>query len=408
MKALDDERPDQPVWAQQDAFPVAPPAWGWMDYKGGLHPCESEDALIAAIDGDRNAAMALVWSPASPHMVLPEELRGATAAVLHSRRELAALDHADARDKIRWFSLLAGGLAIYLFYRAWSMAPVDTMSARIEFSLRALVTAVSMGLALLMWLIFGFIPWYQARKRVKELDRWTAGDVEAAVPVLRFETWLEMQKAPATRFLLVLIALVGVAQLMPGNSIPAAALLKDPAHRDWWRLLTSPLMHGNLIHFMMNAAALVYLGRRIEVIAGWPHVFMVFLFSAWIGGECSLRFVGLPSVGASGGLMGWLGFLMIFESLHGRLVPVKARRRLLAGILLTGLIGLVGFRFIDNAAHLGGLVAGLLYALIVFPKSASAARPLPTWSDRIAGVLAAMALIFATVIAMWKILGAFG
>jgi hypothetical protein len=81
---------------------------------------------------------------------------------------------------------------------------------------------------------------------------------------------------------------------------------------------------------------------------------------------------------------------------------------LLAGIILTGLIGLVGFRFIDNAAHLGGLVAGLLYALIVFPKSASAARPLPTWSDRIAGVLAAMALIFATVIAMWKILGAFG
>ena len=150
------------------------------------------------------------------------------------------------------------------------------------------------------------------------------------------------------------------------------------------------------------------LGRRIEVIAGWPHVLMVFLFSAWIGGECSLRFVGLPSVGASGGLMGWLGFLMIFESLHGRLVPVKARRRLLAGIILTGLIGLVGFRFIDNAAHLGGLVAGLLYALIVFPKSASAARPLPTWSDWIAGSLAAVVLIFATMIAMWKILGAFG
>jgi membrane associated rhomboid family serine protease len=408
VKALGDERPDQPVWARQDAFPVAPPAWGWMDYKGRLHSCESEEALIEAIDGDRNAAMALVWSPAFPHMVLPEELRGATAAVLHSRRVLAGMDLADARDKIRWFSFLAGGLAAYLFYRAWSMAPAEAIAARLEISIRALVSSVSIGVALLMWLVFAFIPWYQARKRVKELDHWTAGDVAAAVPVLRFETWLEMQKASATRFLLGLIALVGVVQLMPGNSILAAGLMKDPQHREWWRLLTAPLMHGNLLHFMMNAAALVYLGRRIEVIAGWPHVFMVFLFSAWIGGECSLRFVELPSVGASGGLMGWLGFLIVFESLHGRLVPIKARRRLLAGVLLTGLIGLVGFRFIDNAAHLGGLVAGLVYALIVFPKSASAARPRPTWSDRIAGALAAMVLIFAMLIAMWKIIGAFG
>jgi membrane associated rhomboid family serine protease len=139
------------------------------------------------------------------------------------------------------------------------------------------------------------------------------------------------------------------------------------------------------------------------VLAGWPHLILVFLFSAWLGGESSLRFVGLPSVGASGGLMGWLGFLMIFESLHGRLVPIKARRRLLAGIFLTGLIGVLGFRFIDNAAHLGGLLAGLVYALIVFPKSASAARPRPTWSDRIAGLLAALVLAFAVLVALWKI-----
>ena len=404
MKSSEGPATVQPVWARENAFPHAPPGWGWVDYKGGRHVCESEEVLIAAIDGDQNALLAVVWSPASAHMVLPEELRGATAAVLHSRRALAALDLADACNKIRWFSFLASGLAAYLFMRAWSMAPAGEWVARLEFSIRALLTSMSLGVALLMWLVFAFIPWYQARKRVKELDHWTGGDVAAAVPVLRFETWLEMQKAPATRFLMGLITLVGIAQLFPGNSIMAAGLLKDPAHRDWWRLLTAPLMHGNLIHFMMNGAALLYLGRRLEVLAGWPHLILVFLFAAWLGGESSLRFVGLPSVGASGGLMGWLGFLMIFESLHGRLVPIKARRRLLAGIFLTGLIGVLGFRFIDNAAHLGGLLAGLVYALIVFPKSASAARPRPTWSDRIAGLLAALVLAFAVLVALWKIL----
>lgn len=405
MKEQDEPATDQPVWAREDAFPTAPPGWGWADYKGGRHLCESEEDLIAAIDGDQNATLALVWSPASTNMVLPEELRGATAAVLHSRRALAALDWADACDKIRWFSFLVCGLGAYLSMRAWSMTPAGGWLERAEFSVRALFTSMSLGVALLMWLVFAFIPWYQARKRVKELDHWTGGDVAAAVPVLRFETWLEMQKAPATRFLMGLISLVGIAQLFPGQSIMAAGLLKDPAHREWWRLLTAPLMHGNLIHFMMNGAALLYLGRRLEVLAGWPHLILVFLFSAWLGGECSLRFVGLPSVGASGGLMGWLGFLMVFESLHGRLVPIKARRRLLAGILLTGLVGVLGFRFIDNAAHLGGLLAGVVYALIVFPKSASAARPRPTWSDRIAGLLAAMVLTSAALIALWKILG---
>jgi membrane associated rhomboid family serine protease len=170
----------------------------------------------------------------------------------------------------------------------------------------------------------------------------------------------------------------------------------------WWRLLTAPLLHGNLIHFMMNAAALLYLGKRVEVFARWPHVPLVFLFSACIGGEASVRFISTASIGASGGLMGWLGFLLVFESMHARLVPRSARRRLIAGVLLTGLIGLIGYRFIDNAAHAGGLIAGMLYAFIVFPKSASPYRPNPTLTDRVAGVVSLAVLILAALFALFR------
>jgi membrane associated rhomboid family serine protease len=183
-----------------------------------------------------------------------------------------------------------------------------------------------------------------------------------------------------------------------------AGLMKDRyAQGEWWRLFTAPLLHGNIVHFLMNAAALAYLGKRVEVFARWPHVPLVFLFAASVGGEMSARFVAAPTVGASGGLMGWLGFLLVFETLHKRLVPRRARRRLVAGVFLTAVIGLFGYKYIDNAAHAGGLIAGMLYAAIVFPASSSPSRPRSTISDVIAGGAAMAALVAATLFAIGRI-----
>jgi membrane associated rhomboid family serine protease len=398
------ENPNVPIWARDEAFPPAPGGWGWVDLKGGQHPCESPETLIQAIREDRNAGVVLAWTPASPHMVLPEEVSGATDAVLASRKRMAADDLADAHDKLRWFGILLAGLGIYLLYQGWLIAP--PVAGRFEFACKAMLTSMSMGIMLLMFLIFAFIPWYQARKRLRELARWTDGDIAEVVPMLRFETWLESQKAPMTRLLLVIISVVGLAQLLPGDALAASGLVKDRyLHGETWRLFTAPLLHGNLIHFLMNASALLYLGKRLEVFARWPHLTLVFLFSACIGGEASARFLAAPSVGASGGLMGWLGFLLVFESLHGELVPRKARRRLLAGVLLTGLIGLIGYRFIDNAAHIGGLLAGMLYAVIVFPKSHSPTRPRSTITDRVAGSAALGVIALSALFAVMKILG---
>ena len=400
------DHPDAPVWARDDAFPKAPPGFGWVDPKGKLHPCDSVDALIATIRDDREAAVALVWTPAHSRMILPEEMEGSTTAILTSRKRRAADDLLDSLDKLRWFGWLLAGLFLYMLYQGWAFAPqIAAPAERFGFALRAALSSLSLGITLLMFLIFAFIPWYQARKRLRDLGRWTDGDIAEITPTLRFETWLEWQKAPVTRILLALIGMVGIAQLMPGDSLSDAGLLKDRyLHGEWWRLLTSPLMHGNILHFLMNAAALLYLGKRVEVFARWPHVPLVFLFAACIGGEASARFIAAPSVGASGGLMGWLGFLLVFESLHGRLVPRRARRRLLAGVVLTGLIGLIGYRFIDNAAHLGGLLAGMLYAVIVFPKSTSAFRPRSTVTDRIAGSAALLVIALSALFAIMKIL----
>lgn len=377
-----------------------------MDFKGKIHPLESLEALTTAIREERDPGIDLIWTPASKHMILPEELAEASAAVLASRQRLTTALLRNSLDKLRWFGTLLAGLTVFTFYQAWVFAPnsASTME-HLGRTSHAILSSIPIGITLLIFLIFAFIPWYQARKRLSELSQWTDGDSAAAIPTLRFETWLEYQKAPITWFLLGLITLVGIAQCMPGDAPSAAGLVKIRyLHGDWWRLFTAPFLHGNVLHFLMNASAMLYLGKRMEVFARWPHVPLVFLFAACVGGESSARLVQASTIGASGGLMGWLGFLLLFESLHGRLVPKTARRRLLAGVALTAIIGLIGYRFVDNAAHLGGLLAGMLYAIIVFPKSTSPHRPQSNITDRIVGGASLAILIVSALTAILKIL----
>lgn len=410
---------EQPIWARDDAFPNAPGDWGWIDDKGHRHSCGSIEDLIAAIRNDTHGGVTLAWVSGHDHMILPEEVPGAEGAIYDARKRRAADNLLDAQGKLRWYGCLLGGLAAYMFYQGWVLAPrIASPIERLQFAAHAVLASVSIGVGLLLLLIFAFIPWYQARKRLRELQHWSDGDLRALVPVLRFETWMDAQKSPVTYVLLGLMALVGLAQILVGFGLTGimsvfhnwsgteeAGLVKERyAAGEWWRLLTAPFLHGNLIHFLMNASALLYLGKRLELFARWPHVPMVFLFSACVGGEASAQFLAAPSVGASGGLMGWLGFLLVFETLHGRLVPRAATRRLLAGVMLTALIGLVGYRFIDNAAHAGGLIAGMLYALIVFPKSSSPNRPNSTLTDRVVGIFALAALVFSALLTLQKII----
>ena len=178
---------------------------------------------------------------------------------------------------------------------------------------------------------------------------------------------------------------------------------------DWWRLLSGPFLHGHWLHWLMNASALAYLGKRVEVFARWPHMALVLLLSMWIGGEASARFMDrLPSVGISGGLMGLLGFLLVFESMHRRLVPESARRRLLVAIVVTGVLGYLFRHIIDNAAHAGGLVGGMIYAAVVFPPSSSPHRPRTTSADLVFGGAALGLLSASALLACVKMLGVFG
>lgn len=411
------EHADAPAWARPEIFPLAPDSgWGWLNPRGKRVPCASLRELEDWIR--KGARIALVWTPDSPHMVVPEEVPELFSALHESRMRWAADDIAVGKQRMTYFAVLTAAMALWAAWAgmqyaeqlARQLGTIASSLDRLRFAFEALRHSAATGVALLLLLIFGFIPWYRGRKRQRNWRGESQADLATMVAPLRFETWLDLQRAPVTLCFAILMALVGLAQVISKDSAEHAALMLSKISAEPWRYVTAPFMHGHWLHWFMNVSALLYLGRRMEVLARWPHVPMVFAMAALVGGECTVRFSltnmhGIDkALGASGGLMGWLGFLLVFETLHPKLAPLSARRRLLGGLALTALIGLLGYKFIDNAAHAGGMFAGMLYALIVFPKSSSPHRPRGHWADFAAGSLAFAACAAAAGFAIWKIL----
>lgn len=398
------QMPDKqkPLWARQDLFSLAPTAgWGYVSQQQGAVAVESLLHLQLEVAADRSESITLVWTPDRAHLQVPESVPELYEALKQSRTESCQTALMEKNKQLRLFALLLVGFLAYESYLNWqylAQQGVIEPLTRFALALGYVIKGGTLIFGVLLFFMFVLLPWMETRKRFREVSHWTVTTMLETADLATFEVWLARQRPRATRALMALIAFVGVVQLFHEDRLAAAALLKgDQSER--WRLLTAPLMHGNFLHFFMNALGLMYLGRRIEALARWPQVPLVFFFSAWMGGEFSLLFGKGMSVGASGGLMGMLGFLLVFETMHQQLVPQRSRRRLSAAIVATAVMGIIGVQFIDNAAHIGGLLAGMLYAYVVFPRSETVIRPRSTWTDRIAALVAFGFLAYGALLA---------
>ncbi|MFT3743675.1 MAG: rhomboid family intramembrane serine protease [Pyrinomonadaceae bacterium] len=120
-----------------------------------------------------------------------------------------------------------------------------------------------------------------------------------------------------TIVLIVAIGAVFIAQISAGlsPSIEAAGFDKPAFLRahEYWRILTGAALHGGPLHVIMNCYAFYSFGKVFEMLSNRAHLAIVFLLSAVGGGVLSLIFVpdGL-SVGASGGIVGLIGYLAVY------------------------------------------------------------------------------------------------
>jgi rhomboid protease GluP len=184
---------------------------------------------------------------------------------------------------------------------------------------------------------------------------------------------------PVTSFLLGANVLVYIAMVVTGVSPvepSTAALLKWGADfgpytlgGQPWRILSSAFVHGGIIHIGFNMWCFWDLGRTSERVFGkWPYL-LIYLFTGVSASLLSLLHNPVEvSVGASGAIFGICGAL-IPALYFGRLpVPKPAVRATLRSLIFFAVFNLflgASIAHIDNYAHVGGLVFGLLAGLLL-------------------------------------------
>ena len=137
---------------------------------------------------------------------------------------------------------------------------------------------------------------------------------------------------------------------------------------EWWRVITSAFIHIGAAHLLMNMWALWVLGTLAEAIFGTWLYLGLYLVCAVAGSLTSVFWHPLVvGAGASGAIMGILGAeVSVLKFAH---LPIpkevlrSTMRSLVQGAVLTLMIG--ALPRIDNAAHVGGLICGLLIGLLL-------------------------------------------
>lgn len=182
---------------------------------------------------------------------------------------------------------------------------------------------------------------------------------------------------PLLTVTLVLVAITSIISLTAitssdGRAIYELLWLDKPAVAagEYWRLWSVTLLHGDLLHLLFNMYALWLCGPIVERWYGRARFVAFYLACAAAGSAASFAMGGdAPAVGASGAIFGFFGILLAAGRLHH---PADRSSRALVGqlgmlILINLVFGFASGGSIDNAAHIGGLVAGLWLGALLVP-----------------------------------------
>ena len=188
----------------------------------------------------------------------------------------------------------------------------------------------------------------------------------------------EFRREPATILLIILNVLVFLVSESSGSSQDVMHMLDLGAaytpliteNGEVYRLFTSMFLHFGISHLMNNMLVLFVLGSRLERAVGKLRFLAVYLFGGTAANIISM-FLELKtgeysvSAGASGAVFAVMGAMIYIvlrnrgrlEDLTVRQILIMAAFSLYFGFTSTG---------VDNAAHVGGLLAGLVLAALLY------------------------------------------
>ncbi len=139
----------------------------------------------------------------------------------------------------------------------------------------------------------------------------------------------------------------------------------------YYRLLTGIFIHSGIFHILFNCYALYILGSQIESFFGKVKFIIIYFFSGLIGALFSMTFGGnYASVGASGAIFGLMGSLLYFGYYYRVYLGNVVKSQIIPLIVANLVIGFIS-PGIDNYAHIGGLLGGILITIALGVKDKS-------------------------------------
>ena len=182
--------------------------------------------------------------------------------------------------------------------------------------------------------------------------------------------------SPAVMTILVINVVMFLLQSVPGVTEALFMFPAAIAAGEWYRLLTAVVLHGGLIHIAMNSYVLYVFGPNVEQTFGTVRFVLMYVIAGFVAS--ALSFAVPPdnaSLGASGAIFGLAGILLVYLYRRRRSAFVAQYLRNITFFIVANIV--FGFLFpgIDNLAHLGGLIAGILLGL-GFDRARAAVAPL--------------------------------
>ena len=178
-------------------------------------------------------------------------------------------------------------------------------------------------------------------------------------------------KKPVSTYVLIAINILVFLFMYIGNNY--STIMMNFANNylflqqgQYYRLITCTFMHANLIHLGFNMYALYVLGSQVERYYGYKKFLLIYFISGLLGSLFSAVFMSATgfSVGASGAIFGLLGAIAYFTYHYRATLQDFMRSPIIPVIVINLAIGLI-YSNIDMSAHIGGLIGGVLSAMMI-------------------------------------------
>lgn len=166
----------------------------------------------------------------------------------------------------------------------------------------------------------------------------------------------------------------------------------------WWTLVSASFLHGSILHIFFNMAALGQLGPFVLREFGFNRFVIIYILTG-VAGFFISYLAGISfTIGASASLCGLIGAIIYYGKSRGGFYGEVIYRQAMGWVIGLVLFGLL-VPGINNWAHGGGVISGLLLAFLLGYNE----RKSETFFHR---VLAIGCMVLSSVILLWAVLQA--